>query len=144
MLDHLRQKTGNQKTACREDVHGAHRRNASALLLGRVPSSLNGRCSNYFGNSRSILIGKPIFLRSSLRDRCAEMFVDRERMFFGRHGRHRIFCKNLMIAVFVGEPGGALDADIRRRCRREPSWSYHAAGTPDRVPCRRTRPTGVS
>jgi len=41
LLDHLRQETGNQKTACREGALGAQRGNTQALLLARLHPSLN-------------------------------------------------------------------------------------------------------
>jgi hypothetical protein len=40
LLGYFRQETGNQKAAHRENAHGAERRNAPALLLARLPSSL--------------------------------------------------------------------------------------------------------
>jgi hypothetical protein len=40
LLGHLREEAGNQNAACREGVLGAERRNAQALLLARLPSSL--------------------------------------------------------------------------------------------------------
>ncbi len=40
LLGYLRQEAGNQKAARREGAHGTERRNAQALLLARLPSSL--------------------------------------------------------------------------------------------------------
>ena len=40
LLGHVSQAAGNQKTACREGVLGIEGRNAQALLLARLPSSL--------------------------------------------------------------------------------------------------------
>lgn len=40
LLGYLRQEAGHQKAARGEGAHGAKRRNAQALLLARLPSSL--------------------------------------------------------------------------------------------------------